>query len=155
MTGLGGRIAISVAISFALVAPLALGATATGSTSRPAPRVDFGGSSGKYRLNFVLRSKGAGFYATEFELGCSTDAYVEANATAPVGKSGAFSYSGSATEVTGLNSEHPARIRISGKIHFGTRHTLTSAKTATVTASDSAGCLSFSGTVTGVVVYLA
>jgi hypothetical protein len=123
----------------ALLAPLAVRAALTG------PVYDFNGHLGKFTSQ--VRQSGTKFYMKSFTLLCSSQGYVVANASVLIKTSGAFSYSGRATLISGPKDKaSKTRFKASGKISIAK-------KTGTAKASTTAKhCPSFSGKLTGVLV---
>ena len=108
---------------------------------------DFSAGHGKF--TFQLKQSGKRFTIISFSLACSSQTYAEAKPKVSVAKSGAYSYSGPASLVTKAGATKTT-LKASGKIFFGTAHTLSSAKTATGKASVTiSGCPAFSGKLKG------
>jgi hypothetical protein len=151
---MGGRAKRGTTLVLAMCLATALTSIAL---AAPITSVIFGASHGKAHVFFMLDQKRGKFYVTSFALACekitaSTSSQV--NAKLPVKRSGAFSYNGPGFIETGTSPKgEKTTFKISGQIHFaGGRRTLSSAKTATISASngDPHKCPSVKATIKGI-----
>jgi hypothetical protein len=114
--------------------------------------VDYGGGGGRYQMQ--VRQSGSSIDVGSFSFTCSRSSSISVTSKVKVAGSGAFSYSGKATMISGAkDKQSKTTLKASGKLKFTKAGSLSSAKSGTVKVSTTAShCSAFSGKLTGYIV---